>query len=189
MKKIILGLFIFASFQLNAQLISAGIKAGANITNFTGGEFSNVTKKALVGFHAGGFLSIKLPAITLQPELLVSTGGAKLDSINSSKEYKLTYIALPVMVKFTKGTGVYFEVGPQVGFKISEDIGQSSINDFAKNLDLAVGAGLGIQSKMGLGVGARYMAGVSKVGDFTATSSMKPDFKNSTIQLGISYRF
>ena len=90
------------------------------------------------------------------------------------------------MVKFNTG-GFYLEAGPQVGFKISEDIGESTINDFAKDLDLAAGAGLGFQAG-GIGIGARYLVGLSKVGDFDASAGIDPDFKNSTIQLGISFR-
>jgi hypothetical protein len=51
-----------------------------------------------------------------------------------------------------------------VGFKISEDIPDQTFRSFAKNLDLSVGAGLGFQSAGGFGIGARYMAGLSKVG-------------------------
>src|SRR4030095_8882686 len=55
-----------------AQNFSAGVKAGVNITNFTGGDFKSVDKKAMVGFHAGGFLSFALGVLYLQPEALIS---------------------------------------------------------------------------------------------------------------------
>lgn len=53
MKNIILILSLLVSSFAFAQKVKFGIKAGANISNFSGGDFSNVDKKALVGFHGG----------------------------------------------------------------------------------------------------------------------------------------
>ncbi len=168
-----------------AQDFSAGIKAGANITNFTGGNFDAVKKKAIVGFHGGGFLNFAFGGLSLQPELLVSTQGARIDSANRSYDWKVTYVTVPVMLKFGSGSGFFFEVGPQVGFKISENVTDEAIKDFAKGLDLSAAAGLGFQTKGGLGLGARYLVGLSKVGDFEPSENIDPDFKNSVIQLGL----
>ena len=57
MKKMIFALALLASTAGFSQKFSAGIKAGANFTNFTGGDFDAVKKKAIVGFHGGGFLN------------------------------------------------------------------------------------------------------------------------------------
>lgn len=185
MKKILLSLLLLAGLNSFAQSITAGIKAGANITNFTGSDLEDVKHKAIVGFHAGGYLNFKLGGISLQPELLVSTAGSKLEDIDGDTKITLTYITLPVMLKFKSASGFYFEAGPQVGFKISEDIKNQTIEDFAKDLDLSIGGGIGYQSPVGFGVGARYLAGLSKVGDVAES----PDFKNSVIQVGIFYSF
>src|SRR5690606_24268709 len=131
---------------------------------------------ALIGFHAGGYLNFALGGFSVQPELLVSTAGAKFENAGESENYKLTYITVPVMARFKSAGGFYVEAGPQVGFKISEDVGNETINDFAKGLDLSLGAGLGFQAGS-LGIGARYLAGLSKVGDFDA-GDIDPDFKN-----------
>jgi hypothetical protein len=186
MKKLIaLLLLAFAIADVHAQNFSGGIKAGVNITNFTGSALDDVDKKALFGFHAGGFLNFRVGAISIQPEVLVSTAGAKFE--DADENFKLVYLTVPVMVKYRTTGGFYLEVGPQVGFKLSEDAGDETIDNFAKNLDLSIGAGLGFQTKGGLGIGARYMAGLSKVGDFDASSGINPDFKNSVIQVGISF--
>ena len=187
MKQTITALCLLLTVSAFSQNFSAGLKAGANITNFTGGDFDNIEKKALIGFHAGGWLNFGLGPVSIQPELLVSTGGAKLESAGQTENYKLTYITVPVMVRFKPAGGFYLEAGPQVGFKISEDIGNSTIDDFAKELDLSAGAGLGFQFG-GIGIGGRYLVGLSKVGDFDAGQGIDPDFKNSTIQVGLSFR-
>jgi len=188
MKKILLIVWLISlSAYVSAQKFTAGLKVGANISNFTGGDFDDVDKKALIGFHAGGYLSFGIGNFYIQPELLVSTAGAKFEDAGEEENFKLTYITLPVMLKYRSAGGFYFELGPQVGFKIGEDVGEQTIEDFAKNLDLSLGAGLGFQLGGGFGIGGRYLVGLSKVGDFDASSGIDPDFKNSVIQLGIFF--
>lgn len=91
------------------------------------------------------------------------------------------------MLKYKSNGGFYVEAGPQVGFKLGENIPDQTVGKFAKNLDPSIGAGLGYQSAMGFGIGARYLAGLSKVGDFDASTGVDPNFKNSVIQIGISF--
>jgi hypothetical protein len=185
-KALLIALFAFCLKSATAQ-VSLGLKGGANVTNFSGGSFDDLDKKALVGFHAGAFLNFRLGAISLQPELLVSTGGAKFKDINNNdSSFRLTYVTLPVMVKVRTPGGFYFEAGPQVGMKVGENVSGTEVGDLAKNLDLAAGVGIGYQANGGFGIGARYLAGLSKVGDNT-TELRDPDFKNSTIQVGISF--
>lgn len=187
MKKILISLCL-VSFVMtaSAQKFQAGLKGGVNISNFTGGNFDDVDKKALVGFHAGGFLSFGIGSIYIQPELLVSTAGAKFGDDVDDNNFKITYLSLPIMVKYRTAGGFYFEAGPQVGFKLGEDVGDQTLNEFAKNLDLSLGAGLGYQFGS-IGLGGRYLVGLSKVGDFEASSGLDPDFKNSVIQVGVYF--
>lgn len=184
MKKTIVALCLLITTATFAQNFSGGIKAGANFSNFTGGDFDAVKKKAIVGFHGGGFLNFSFGALSLQPELLVSTQGARIDSANRSYDWKVTYATVPVLLKFRSAGGFYLEAGPQVGFKLSENVSDETIEDFAKGLDLSAAAGLGFQTKGGLGIGARYLVGLSKVGDFDPPKNIDPDFKNSVIQVG-----
>ncbi len=184
MKKTILAFALLITTASFAQNFSGGIKAGANFSNFTGGDFDAVKKKAIVGFHGGGFLNFSFGALSLQPEVLVSTQGARIDSANKSYDWKVTYATIPVILKYRTATGFYLEAGPQVGFKLSENVSDETIEDFAKGLDLSAAAGLGFQTKGGLGIGARYLVGLSKVGDFDPPKGIDPDFKNSVIQVG-----
>ena len=187
-KAILVSMACLLSTILVAQSVTAGVKAGVNITNFTGGDFESVDKKAVVGFHGGGFLSFALGALYLQPEVLISTQGARIDSVNGSYDWKITYAAVPVMLKYRSTGGFYVEAGPQVAFKISDNIENQSIENFVNDLDLSAGFGLGLQTKGGLGIGARYLVGISKVGDFDPSegNGINPDFKNSVIQIGAS---
>ena len=184
MKRILFVLILFAAVSTQAQSFRIGLKGGLNVSNFTGGDFGSLKNKAIVAYHLGTYVNIKVGAISLQPELLISSQGAKLDSATGSENWKVTYLAVPVMLKYRTESGFYVEGGPQVSFKLSEDINNQTIKEFAQNLDLAAGIGAGLQSKSGLGIGVRYMAGLSKVGDFNS-NRINPDFKNGVLQVSL----
>ena len=186
MKKILIMMVMAAaSSAAFSQTVSLGPKVGLNISNYTGGDFES---NALVGFHLGGILNLGIGrSFSLQPEVLFSTQGAKIVTNSQKKDFKTTYVAIPVMAKFRSAAGLYFEVGPQVSFRTSEDVPDQTIDQFSKNLDLAVGVGVGYQAGFGLGIGARYLAGISKVGDFNKTAAVNPDFKNSVVQISLFF--
>ena len=90
------------------------------------------------------------------------------------------------MVKLqSPGGGIYVEAGPQFGLKVSDKI--SGVNTDVKNLDVGLAAGIGYHSSAGLGVGVRYIAGLSKVGDIDFGGGVNPDYKNSTVQISVFY--
>lgn len=72
-----------------------------------------------------------------------------------------------------------------MGFKVSEDIGDQTLENFAKDLDLSIAGGLGFRGRKGLGIGARYTAGISKIGDYEPSNGVNPDFKNGVIQVSL----
>ena len=187
MKKSILFIFLLAGTASFAQHFELGAKAGVNISNFTGASnASDLKANSYVGFHAGGFVSLFLGnSFAIQPEVLLSTQGAKVDNGISKKDYKLTYINVPVLLKFRSAGGFYLEAGPQIGFKVNEKVDGTS-EDFAKSTDLSIAGGLGYHSPIGLGIGARYTAGLSKLGDYNFNTT-KPDWKNGVIQVSIFY--
>lgn len=165
-----------------AQTFSFGPKAGLNISNYTGG---NIKSQALVGYHLGGILSFGFGKnFAIQPEVLFSTQGAKIDNDGQKTDFKTNYVTVPVMLKFKTNGGLIITAGPQVGFLTSQNIPDQTIRNFAKNLDLSAGVGIGYQSRIGLGLEGRYIAGISKVGDFSG-QSIDPDFKNSVIQFSL----
>jgi hypothetical protein len=193
MKKLLVIPLIVLSSGLFAQKFQFGLKGGLNVSNFTNTSFKDVDNKAIVGLHAGALLSLLLgDHFAIQPEALISTQGAKLSSDAGFDDgnYKLTYLTIPVMLKGRFNGGFYLEAGPQFGFKLSESIpGANTTQNFAKNADFGVGAGLGFHGKSGLGIGGRYVLGVSKVGDFEKNDFADPNFSNGVIQVSLFYTF
>jgi hypothetical protein len=187
MKKVILFPLLMVTGIVNAQL-QFGLKGGVNISNFTGGDFPNYEKSPYVAFHAGGLLRIKFDHLVLQPEVLFSSQGAKLDNGTTEANYTISYVNVPIMLQWQFKGSFYVEAGPQAGFKVSEDIPDATIDEFAKSTDLSIGVGLGFLKNKGLGIGGRYTVGISKVGDFDS-ANIDPDFKNGVIQFSLIFVF
>lgn len=190
MKKLLFAALLLVSSNLVAQQFQFGLKAGINVSNFSGAkDVDQLEHSALVGFHGGAFLSFLIgDHFAIQPEALFSTQGAKVKYINDERDFRVSYLNLPIMAKFRFKGGFYLEAGPQAGFKLSDEIKDTPVEDFAKNVDLSLAAGLGYHSPIGLGFGARYAAGLSKVGDFEYGNT-RPDYRNSNIQVFIFYAF
>ena len=147
MKKIFIVLFLLAVMNAGAQNFQLGVKGGVNMSNFTGGDFGDVEKKALVGFHVGGFTRFLFGKnLALQPEVLFSSQGAKLEDATDEQNIKINYVNIPIMLQFITDGGFYLEAGPQFGFKVSEDVPDMPVDDYAKSTDVALALGLGLQS-------------------------------------------
>jgi hypothetical protein len=192
MKRVLLICLVLASTKGFSQSFlkrfEFGLKAGVNYSNFTDASFPT---DPLVGFHGGGTVAFKITKnFLIQEEFLFSTQGAKVTkgSTLEEQDLKLNYISVPFLLKYRNKLGLYVEAGPQVGMLASEEVKGLSADEFAKKLDVAAVGGIGFQSKIGLGIGVRYVYGISKVGDFDA-SNIKNDFKNNNIQASIFYVF
>ena len=188
MKKIMFLPLLLGMVVVNAQ-IQLGVKAGVNIANFTGGDFGNIDKSPLTSFHAGGILRWKFEHLILQGEVLYSEQGAKLKDSVSEKDYKVSYINIPIVLQYAFKGGFYVEAGPQVGFKVNENVPDNSNgNKFAKNEDFSVALGLGFNKGKGFGIGGRYTVGVTSVGE-SNSANYDANFENGVIQFSIMYIF
>ena len=164
-----------------------GIQAGANASNFTNANFPT---DPLIGFHAGATVAFKFTDnFMVQEEFLFSTQGAKIKGGTlGDQDLKLYYMSVPFLLKYRTNSGFYLEAGAQTGIKLKEDVAGINTENFAKKIDLGAAGGIGYQSKMGLGIGVRYIYGISKVADFNV-SNINNDFKNNSIQASIFYVF
>lgn len=176
-----------ASAQGIFKRLEFGVKAGGNVTNFTNAAFPT---DPLYGFHAGVTMAFKITdRILIQEDILFSSQGAKIQGGQlGNQNLKLSYISVPFLLKYHAASGLFIEAGPQFSIKAGEKIADWNKNDFAKKTDLAATGGIGYQSPLGIGVSARYVYGLSKVGDFSV-SGVNNDFKNNAIQASIFYVF
>lgn len=187
MKKII---FVFAlmagAFTAQAQGIDFGIKAGANFSNFNGG---NINSDGITSFHAGAVLELNIvPMFSVQAEGLFSSVGGEFrnddGSINvgqAAREINLDYISVPVLAKFyVLPDRLSLVAGPQFSFLMND------ADDLdAKSTDIALAGGVELKIIAGLFAQARYTVGLTKVTDSQYTG----DIKNSVLQLSLGYNF
>ncbi|HEY1195020.1 MULTISPECIES: porin family protein [Flavobacterium] len=189
MKKIILSAIAIMAFAFtNAQETRFGVKGGLNLTTFAGGNYWDA--KSLVGAHVGGFAEIKvIERLAIQPEVLFSMQGAKLDDLNV--DAKLNYINVPVLAKFFITKQWTVEAGPQIGFLVSAKVDGEDAKDGYKSTDFGFNFGGGYNFTDNLSVNLRYTVGVSNIADYNAE-----DFdqyfdspKNSVLALSLAYKF
>jgi len=223
MKKITLSAIALMAFAFTqAQDLKFGAKAGLNLANLTG-DVEDTSMKP--GFHVGGFVEIKFSdKLALQPELLYSLQGAKTeynysfgDMMSESSESKinLSYINIPVMLKFYPVEKLFLEAGPQVGFLVSakskdeysitmdgtttsgsEDV---DVKDSFKSIDFGFNIGAGYEFTENLFANVRYNIGLSNIAEETEIDVEDIDFenlsandfsvKNSVLSVSIGYKF
>lgn len=193
MKKIILTVAAVFAFGLaNAQDVKFGVKGGLNLATLGGDVDDNVDAK--IGFNVGGFVEIKISdKLAVQPELLYSVQGDKYSesfgSVNYTVKENLSYINVPVMVKYYVADKFNLEAGPQVGFLVSAKAKQDSenvdIKDGLNTIDFAANFGAGYDFTENLSVGVRYNLGLANI----VKDSDDYKVNNRVFSLSVGYKF
>ncbi len=196
MKKIILLLgTVFTFGFVNAQGkedMSFGVKGGLNITSITNAEQDGVNSKPLVGFHVGFFGEFMISdKFSIQPELLYSTQGVKLEVDGDNGDLKLDYINVLVMAKYYIADAFSLEFGPQVGFLVSSKVKSEGVSmdvkDDTKSIDVSLGFGVNYNFTEKFMLGARYNIGLTRVQkDLFPGES---ESKNSVFLISVGYKF
>ncbi len=178
MKKIIGLLIVMVSINTaNAQMLKFGLKAGANFSNLEG---DNIEGSTYTSFHFGAVVELKLlENLSLQPEVLYSSQGTKIDS-NAFDDINYNYITIPVLAKFylTKNK-LSLEAGPQFSFLVNENV-QDQFE--GETFDFGIAGGLGYNITEHLFIQARYIAGLTE-------ASRNAEVTNRVIQLSVGYKF
>ena len=173
-----------------------GLKGGVNLATLEIDDdaSSGLNTNMKTSFNLGAFVNIPITdRFRIQPEVMYSGQGTKgsIDS-DESFEYDFHYINIPIMAQLQTAGGFFLETGPQVGFMISSKLdveGQDvDIEESVKKTDFGWGAGIGYLSRIGLGLGARYVHGFSNVWDRDgANPSEDMQFSNRTVQISLIY--
>ncbi|HLV23683.1 MAG TPA: porin family protein [Moheibacter sp.] len=205
MKKMFLiaALAVFGMSQSDAQ-VKFGVKAGPQLTNLVGNDDVDASSK--FGFHAGAYANIRFSdQLAFQPELLYSMQGAEQEdtyeefgiTYHNEDKIELSYINIPLMLKWYAYDGLNFEFGPQIGFNVAAKAkGDSTATtedttistsydediDDIETVDFGLNIGAGYEMPMGLNFGIRYGLGLTEI-------VKDSDMKNSVISLGIGYSF
>lgn len=174
--------------------ISFGVKGGVNFATITGDDFDS--PDARTSFHVGALIEFPLADIfSLQLEGMYSGQGFESDidggivGGDGKIEYQLDYINVPVLLKLYATKGLSFEVGPQFGFKVNEEIDADADSDpgdletnEAKDFDMGIAGGLTFQTDMGLFISGRYVYGLTEILE-------DADAHNSVFQISAGFKF
>ncbi|WP_133274139.1 porin family protein [Hymenobacter radiodurans] len=204
MKKVFLSFLLIAgaaSFS-HAQGVKLGLRAGANLSNYAGKGKENlenaldVELKQLVGPHGGITLNAPLSSdgfFSLQPELLYSQKGFRIEEDGAKQTVRNHYIDLPILARIN-ADGLIFEAGPQLGYLVAakskyegggrteEDSSLDGYNRF----DIGYVAGVGYQFASGPSLTIRYNGGISSVGEDDDDDTKA---RNAVFQLSLGYVF
>ncbi|TNF44566.1 MAG: PorT family protein [Cytophagales bacterium] len=180
--------FIMVSYRGYAQEIATqdgdkaqyGIKAGINFAELWGKDALPESDRK-VGYSLGAYASYKLSKdLKLQPEIIWSLQG---EDSKESGRYKISYINIPVMLKWIEGK-FYSEIGPQLGLltiNTSKSVPEELQLENFETFDFSINVGLGYKVAEDWTLGLRYSQGLSNIAEGR-------DLKNSVIYVGLAYR-
>ena len=163
-----------------------GLKFGLNYNKISGLELTEGYKP---GYHFGIFAEIGKRAIGLQPELLFSQTGTRISNDTASefeadKRVKLSYLQLPILLRWTIGKTLTFNAGPQFGILLNKS--ENTLKDGReafKGSDFAMD--LGVQLRVGnLRIYGRYNIGLNDISDLEDQAN----WKNQVFQVGIGIK-
>jgi hypothetical protein len=206
------GLAVFAQSEPTLRTpmeskVRFGLKGGVNLAtlhltsdDFPAGQTPNTNMKTSA--FGGAFVNLPLSTtFRLQPEVVFSSQGSKMKGGalgTEAYEIDAQYINVPVMFQYQTMGGFFVEAGPQVGFLVQaekdgpDDSGEGDIDikDNMKTTDFSVAGGIGYLSRIGLGINARYNAGLSNVfNSDNDNNQFAGKAKNSVVQIGLLYHF
>ncbi len=185
--------FIFGSVKAQTNVKSLGVKAGFSSSSFRGATINDISRRNLATMGAYFNYAPKKGVFSLQPEVLYSPKGSTFSYAGVRYEYKLNYIEVPLLLKFSIPINATFFpnvfVGPQAGFRLSEKRsvilanGNQIVNTEKTNgIDYGGVFGGGIDIKFDnvvLGFDGRYMLGLNEL----KSADEFNDIKNGSFSL------
>ena len=198
MKKVLVGFLVVLGLgvtQVNAQSITYGAKAEANLSNFNLSDMKGVDSKMGFGVTVGGFAKFDISnRFAIQPELLVHFQNSEWKENGVKRDYEYWGLEIPVYAMFQWNTlsnnRFYAGVGPYVGYGLSAEMNRPKTKmykeDHFQEWDFGFGAQVGYEFANGIQINAGY-----KLGIVDALDAGKKDATAlpQRISLGVGYRF
>ena len=185
MKKGLL-LIAFLIFAATAQA-QLGLRAGLGSSNFSNGDVQRGFT-SLIRPHLGAYYGLKATEkLTVEPGMFFSGKGISTTSNVTNKEFKesLSYLDIPVLVRYAVNEDFNVFAGPQAGFLIARTYTEGSvkITDTAPVGGYEIGGvfGVGYQLTSEINLQASYDFGIVPFKYFQA------DVNNTVYKLSIGY--
>ncbi|HYC83928.1 MAG TPA: porin family protein [Chryseosolibacter sp.] len=191
----LLALLCFATTLAFSQAeFAIGLKAGPNFASINTDASAADNYKSRTGFHGGAFALIKITKIGIQPEVIFSQQGSKVEIDNENYENNFSYLNIPIMLKLYLAAGINLQLGPQFGFvtkatgpvynSVTQEWSEEDVKETLKGSDISAGLGAGWDLPFGLTIDARYNLGLSRMND----KDQPDEAKNQVFQLSLGYK-
>lgn len=172
--------------------ISGGILGALNDSKFYigGDNTDDIGYRRDIGWSAGAWLNLPVgSAFSVEPQVMYSlykyesnSGNALLSSGN------LSYVSVPLILKFHFTKGFAFTIGPQVDFLGSlEKTPASVVKDDFTSTSLSAFAGLEFLPHAPVVIFGRYIHGLTDM-DNTGNENTDAEYYNSNFQLGLKLK-
>jgi len=182
MKKIVALLLLLTVSFAGAQekFLKFGVKGGVNFSNFNG-DVEHIDFKTRSSYHIGALVEMRIfQNLTIQPELLYSVQGAKVESnVVDVNDIDFKYLTVPVLAKFYLNDKLSLEAGPQFAFLADDNVDDTFET---KSFDFSLAGGLAYDITKSIFLQARYVAGLSEASD-------NANIKNTNVQFSLGFKF
>jgi len=180
-------------FKKSQPKFGAGVKAGLNYSSqYINGTANGVDFRYIIGINAGAYCNyFLLDFLAIQPELMVSTKGSKWKNQYYDAKYNLTYIDLPVLIKYQPIALINIHAGPQFSYLVSatqKDFGtnlKTNVMDYYYKFDLGFVMGVEANLPFKINVTLRYILGLNTA---TTGTQYTETWKNRSFQISLGYR-
>ncbi len=196
MKKILLLLLAAVGITtISDAQVMFGPMAGLNIsivsTSVDEGDAPEATSG--IGFFIGGMADISVSdKFSVRPELHFSVRGVTDDSGEEDVKASDYFLEIPILASIKPSENFNIHVGPQIGLLIGgkatfgdEDITGSDYTEGRNGFELGLAAGASYETDGGLGIGFRYVRGLTSLYEdtdgFTANYNVLQLFASYTL--------
>jgi outer membrane protein OmpA-like peptidoglycan-associated protein len=174
--------------------VSGGLLGAANFTEFRIDDNDNlgIHYNTKTGWSAGGWVNFPISSgVSIEPQLMYSSYRYFTNTSTQMllNDGKISFISLPVLLKFHLGDKFAITAGPQVDFLSSVDDNNNTAQeeDFKKT-SLALSGGLELFPHGRVTIFGRYLHGLTNMDNRESHSGPDVQYKNQNIQAGLKLR-
>lgn len=169
---------------------SSKVKLKDNVADVREGD-------AIFGFHAGFFARITMVNIYVQPEILFTSNGGKIEfqdgATKQIEEYDFNKLDVPIMVGLKFARFFRVQVGPVASLLLKADAKEGGVTRDVKNN--YQNATVGYQAGVGIDIGSvildlKYEGNISKLGDNVkvGNTAFNTDMRNNQWLLSLGLK-
>ncbi|MGB8489851.1 MAG: porin family protein [Bacteroidales bacterium] len=170
-----------------------GVRAGAGISGqTTTNKDAGYKVRNILGFNAGGYCNyFFFKYLAFQPELNISQRGSHWEDFYDNMQDDVTYLDLPLLVRFQPVRYFNVHAGPQVSYRLKatqkdmETGIKSEIEDYYRSFDYGIAVGIEANLPNHINLTIRYIVGLLPA---TTIYEYTDPWYNNSLQFSIGYR-